>query len=196
MLNFGEFVATLEQMGIRDVILPFLLIFTIVFAVLQKTKVLGPESKRFNSIVALVIGLAVIFPHVANPGGPNDVVLIINSALPDISLLMLASLSVLLLIGVFGPVDMAGGNFEIIILVFAVIAVGISFVNAAGANLPPWLDFLVDNETRDALVALGVFALVIWFITREEKQGNTQAFRNIREGLFGSGGLFGGKGGH
>ena len=33
-----------EDIGIYDVILPFLLIFTIVFAILEKTKVFGTEE--------------------------------------------------------------------------------------------------------------------------------------------------------
>ena len=36
---------------------PFLLMFFIVFAVLEKTKVLGDEKKQLNALVAFVIGL-------------------------------------------------------------------------------------------------------------------------------------------
>jgi|TARA_B100000315_G_scaffold70143_1_gene63960 hypothetical protein len=37
--------------------LPFLLIFFIVFAILEKTKVFGEEKKQLNALVAFVIGL-------------------------------------------------------------------------------------------------------------------------------------------
>ena len=40
-----------------EIILPFLLVFTIVFAVLQKTEILGKGKKQIDVIVALVIGL-------------------------------------------------------------------------------------------------------------------------------------------
>lgn len=43
-----------------EAILPFLLVFTIVFAILQKTRVLGEGKKQVDAIVALVIGLIVI----------------------------------------------------------------------------------------------------------------------------------------
>lgn len=36
---------------------PFLLIFTIVFAILEKTKILGDGKKQIDAIVALVVGL-------------------------------------------------------------------------------------------------------------------------------------------
>lgn len=44
---------------------PFLLIFFIVFAVLEKTKVLGDDKKQLNALVAFVIGLifvGAVFP--------------------------------------------------------------------------------------------------------------------------------------
>jgi len=44
---------------------PFLLIFFIVFAVLEKTKILGEDKKQLNAIIAFVIGL--IFVGVAYP---------------------------------------------------------------------------------------------------------------------------------
>ncbi len=41
-------------------IYPFLLVFTIVFAILQKTKLLGEDKRQIDAIVALVIGLILI----------------------------------------------------------------------------------------------------------------------------------------
>ncbi len=41
-------------------ILPFVLIFVLVFAVLQKTKLLGEGKKQIDSLIALVIGLITI----------------------------------------------------------------------------------------------------------------------------------------
>lgn len=38
-------------------ILPFLLIFAVVFAILEKTKLLGEDKKQVNAIVAFVVGL-------------------------------------------------------------------------------------------------------------------------------------------
>lgn len=43
-----------------EVLLPFILIFTLVFAMLQKSKVLGDGKKQIDAIVALVIGLIVV----------------------------------------------------------------------------------------------------------------------------------------
>ncbi len=46
-------------------IYPFLLIFFIVFAILEKSKILGDDKKQVNALVAFVIGL--IFVSVATP---------------------------------------------------------------------------------------------------------------------------------
>src|SRR3989338_1267974 len=43
-----------------EIILPFLLVFAVVFAILQKSEVLGKGKKQVDSIVALVVGLVVI----------------------------------------------------------------------------------------------------------------------------------------
>jgi len=41
-------------------ILPFLLVFFIIFAILEKTKLLGSDKKQINAMVAFVIGLIVV----------------------------------------------------------------------------------------------------------------------------------------
>lgn len=46
-------------------VLPFLLIFFIVFAILEKTKLLGGDKKQLNALLAFVIGL--IFVSVSYP---------------------------------------------------------------------------------------------------------------------------------
>ena len=43
-----------------EIILPFLLVFTLVFAVLDKTKLLGDGKKQINAIISLVVGLILI----------------------------------------------------------------------------------------------------------------------------------------
>ncbi|MBI2629910.1 hypothetical protein HYW76_02320 [Candidatus Pacearchaeota archaeon] len=47
-----------------NAILPFLLVFTLIFAILQKTKILGEGKKQIDAIIALVVGLMLIaFPY-------------------------------------------------------------------------------------------------------------------------------------
>lgn len=45
---------------VRDMLLPFLLVFALVFAVLEKSEILGKGKRQVDAIVALVIGLIVV----------------------------------------------------------------------------------------------------------------------------------------
>lgn len=53
-------VTILSNALFMDAILPFLLIFAVVFAILQKTKVLGEDKKAIDAVVAFVVGLITI----------------------------------------------------------------------------------------------------------------------------------------
>ena len=45
-------------------VLPFLLVFTLIFAILEKTKILGEGKRQINAIVGFVVGLILIaFPY-------------------------------------------------------------------------------------------------------------------------------------
>lgn len=52
----GNILAYLEQAGVFSYVLPFLLIFAIVFGVLSRIQVFG-DNKGLNAVVSLVIGL-------------------------------------------------------------------------------------------------------------------------------------------
>ena len=53
-------VTILSHPLVVETILPFLLVFTLIFAILQKSKILGEGKKQIDAIVALVIGLIII----------------------------------------------------------------------------------------------------------------------------------------
>jgi hypothetical protein len=172
MAIFTDWIVQLESLGLLDVLLPFLLIFTIAFAVFQKSKILGESAHRFNVIISFVIAMAAVIPHVLNPGGPADVVVIINNALPNVSLLMVACMMALLLMGVFGnEINIAGSGLAGWVVLFSIVAVGYTFLASAGVidNPPAWLSWMVDEETRSLLVAVLVFGIIVWFITKEER---------------------------
>ncbi|MCX6748071.1 MAG: hypothetical protein NT076_00545 [Candidatus Pacearchaeota archaeon] len=42
---------------VRDIILPFLLVFVLIYALLEKLKILGEDKRQINAIIAFVIGL-------------------------------------------------------------------------------------------------------------------------------------------
>ena len=170
MVTYGygldSFIQLLESWGVADILLPFLLIFTIVFAVLQKTNILGTGRKNFNVIIALVIALGVVIPHVVGGYPPEaDVVDLINIIIPQISLVAVALLMLLLLTGIFAPTWVSrsiGGALALI----SIIAVVYIFGSALEWWESDWV-YYFGEETISLIVIILVFGLIIWFITRE-----------------------------
>lgn len=185
--NFRWFFGVLEDIGIMDVLLPFLLIFVVVFAILQKTKILGKEAsgKQFNVVVALVVALSVVIPHVTGSYPLNfDVVNIINMVLPQVSLLIVALLMFLILVGIFGGAKIPGMVAFISFLLILFIFLGTT----------EWLyglDWLYDffgTEAVSILIFVIVFGLIIWFITSQPKGEQTgEKIKNWISDLLGGG---------
>jgi hypothetical protein len=182
--DFRNMIYSLEQIGVLDVIMPFILIFTIIYAVLQKTKILGKDAngkpkKNFNVIISLVMALAVVIPHVT---GRNlygiSVVDIINTALPNVALVAVIIVMILLTIGVFGKEFDIGEGFGGIFVILAFLVIGFIFAASAGlfryGTLPYWLYFIYDSQFQALVVTLLVFGVIIYFITKEEKTDKTK----------------------
>ncbi|MFT4282791.1 MAG: hypothetical protein ACMXX6_00010 [Candidatus Woesearchaeota archaeon] len=180
MWNFESLILSLQNSGFLTVILPFLLVFTLVFAILQKAKILGTDSsgkprKNYNIVIAFVLGMGFVVPSITGtyPAG-MDPVQIVNTAIPQVSVLIIAILMVLLLLGIFGTEFDTEKNVGGFIGILAVASVFIIFGVAAGwfgPNLPYWLSFLYDPQFQALVVAILVFGLVIYFITKEDDSG-------------------------
>ncbi len=95
---FGNAIEFLQEIGFYDVVLPFLLVFTVFFGVLEKTKIFGTEDekgqhpkKNLNAMVAFVVGFFVV--------AAKEIVTSIQESLPLVALGLLAIISFLMLIG-------------------------------------------------------------------------------------------------
>lgn len=97
----GKAIEFFKDFGLFDIVIPFLLVFTLVYAILEKTKLLGTQkidkevyaNKNLNSMIAFAVGLLVV--------ASANVVRTINHALPNIIVLSVASLCFLILVGLF-----------------------------------------------------------------------------------------------
>lgn len=173
--NLINFVEDLESWGLTDVMLPFLLIFTILFAILQKTRLLGDNKKNLNVIISLVIGLMVVIPHILGtyPSEEWDPVFIMNRALPTVSLIIIAIIMMLILIGIFGgEARFLGGALPGFISFVSLILIILIFGGSAGW-WPGFWDWLIDVVGTDAvalIVIILVFGIIIAFITSEPKE--------------------------
>jgi hypothetical protein len=98
----GDSIELLQDFGFFDVVLPFLLVFTIVFGVLEKTRIFGTEKlsdgkeyskKNIDAMVAFSIAFFVI--------ASKEIVTSIQESLPMVSLILVAIICFLMLVGAF-----------------------------------------------------------------------------------------------
>jgi hypothetical protein len=178
-----------QTYGVLDFILPFILVFTITYAVLQKAKILGADKKNFNVIIALVLGLLFVVPHILGtyPLG-YDPVQVLNETLPSISLVAVAAVMLLLLLGIFGTGVLAAA--KPIIAIIAIIFVTYIF----GASLNFWrgpydIFYWWTTETTELLLIILVFGLIVYFVTKEPNQ-NTKTFNQRVDDITGVLGKF------
>ena len=174
-------------------ILVFLLIFTVVFATLQKTKILGVGRKNFNAMIALIMGLLVIIPHITGnyPAG-MDVVQIINEALPNVSMIAVAAIMLLLLVGLFGAESRwMGSSLSGWIAILAFIFIVGIFASAAGLTGGFSAYDYIDEDTLLMIVIILIFGVIVWYITKEP--GEETAVAKLGHGFDAIGNWFGGK---
>ena len=174
--NLEEFVQIINSWGLRDVMLPFLLIFVIFFAILAKVRVFGEGKKKYNMIVALVIALLFVIPHVMNRYPADfDPVDIVNESLPNISLVIVAAIGAMLIIGVLGgqvvtrPAYLTGGVIVIAAVIYTIfvyptlspllLGIGLIFVIATAFGNPDKNKFHIVQGA----VSIGAFVIVLYF---------------------------------
>lgn len=181
----------LDKLGIYDVVLPFLLVFTIVYAILEKSRVFGTEKvggeevtkRNLNSMTAFVIAFLVV--------ASTNLVSAISTATANMVLLLVLSFSFLLLVGSFmKPGDMKEGVFlekpwNIIFMIIMFLGVIIIFLDALETSDPDfcpdstpcsWLEisweFMEgnwDSAFVGSIILLVVIGAFIFWVTREEK---------------------------
>ena len=164
------------RLGIYDVILPFLLVFTIVFAILEKTKVFGLEEiegkkypkKNLDAMVAFVIAFFVV--------ASSKLVEIITQVSSQVVIFLLLSILFLILVGSFHKEEeegffLKGGWNTTFMLIMFIGIVGI-FLNAIktedGQTWLSWImDFISTKWNTDwvaSLILIGVIIGFMWYV--------------------------------
>lgn len=107
--------------------LPFLLAFFIVFAILEKTKLLGEKKPQINAIIAFAVGL--IFVGVAYP------TTVVNNMILFLTVAIVVVFVVLLLWSFLGGGDVKlpeGKGFRVILFIVLLIVVLVALLWATG----------------------------------------------------------------
>ena len=171
---FEGIISFMRELGFFKVLIPFLLSFVLIYAILDKTKILGTEDgkpdgspkRSLNSIVSFTVAIFVI--------GSQAVVGIINQALANIVVVILLVVFFLMTVSIFlkeGQVDLAkdykGWMKFFMVLIFIIFL--LIFLAAMGW-LSVIIDWIKDNWNKDyvaTVLFLLAIAAFIFFITRE-----------------------------
>ena len=171
-----------KDFGLFDVVLPFLLIFALIFAILEKTRILGTEGKdlpkrNLNTIVAFVIAMLVV--------ATNKVVTAINTALPNIVFIIVAFVAFLLMIGVFFPTGELNlwakkehAGFAMGFMIFSLIALVIIILDSIKLDSgKSWLSYILEYALTNfsgpivmSVIFLVVALVAIGYVTSSPKK--------------------------
>lgn len=167
------FRGTLEffsKLGVYDVVLPFLLIFTLVYAILEKTRIYGTEKvegkeytrKNLNAMTAFVVAFFVV--------ASTRLVALINQVLASTVLLLLLSICFLLLVGSFhtGKEEFAlKGGWKNLFMVIMFIGIILVFLHALGwlQVIYNYLFFQFNSVVVSSIVLVIIVVVAIVFIT-------------------------------
>ena len=181
---FGDSIGFLAKIGLYDVVLPFLLVFTIVFAILDKVKILGTEKnsagveyskKNLNAMVAFVMAFMVV--------ASAQLVSIINKTASQVFILLLLIICFLMLAGSFHKQSPEGfflNSKDHKFYYNAFMAITFTVIIAIFLNALGWLDlvysFMVDNWNASyvsAIILLLVIAGFMAWITGDEKKSSS-----------------------
>ena len=179
--QFRDIIDFFATIGVFDVVLPFLLIFTVVFALLERTKVFGIEKiegkeytkKNLNSAAAFVIAFLVV--------ASSELVEVITAVSSQFVVLLFLIVLFLLLVGSFfqekqeGVFLEGGWRTTFMLIVF----VGLVFIFLDALNLTEkvfgFLKGTDKGEIVGSVLLLIVIVMFVAYVTQEKKGGHSSA---------------------
>lgn len=183
---FENVMQLLTEYGFFAVILPWLLIFAIVYGILMKTGIFGDDSKNVSAIVSLAIAFFVV--------AATNIVEALQNLIPAASYLIVAALLILIIMGfffkdvgdgMFGTSNVAKGIMLLLIIVVFLGVIDVTsavqipvihemamfFLGTGGGAAPGLPGISVDEETLTTvaalLIMLGVIFGTVWFMRQD-----------------------------
>ena len=155
-------------LGIFDVVLPFLLVFTVVFALLERTKVFGVEKidghdytkKNLNSAAAFVISFLVV--------ASSQLVQIITKVSSQFVVILFLIVLFLLLIGSFFKEEphaffLEKGGWRTTFMIIVFVGLAFIFLDALGL-MDQVFGFLRGNASGEVIGSALLLILIVIFV--------------------------------
>ena len=178
---FRDSLAFWDRLGIFDVVVPFLFVFVVVFAILEKTKLFGKEEidgksytrKNLNAFTAILIAFMVV--------ASSKLVAIITDVSSRVVIALLLGIFFLLLVGAFMKegegVFLEGIWKNIFMVIMFITVIGIFLWAIETEDGTPWLEWAWDEVTDNwssegvaSVILLIIMIGFIAFIVREPKK--------------------------
>jgi hypothetical protein len=176
MVDFYSLFYELEASGFYEYVLPFFLIFVVIFAMLEKTRILGGTKKpktNLNIVLSVILSLIVLFN--------TDLIFLMNQTLSRISFFIIMAVMVMLLIALFynpkngKPIGLQMGVATILALAGVFWSLSTSYYGYDA--LPYWL--YLNDSTLSLIFFLVLFGVIIYFVTGPHETQETDKFKII-----------------
>jgi len=179
--GFYDLFYQLQGSGFYEFLLPFLLVFAVIFGILQKSKIFGDSAKNINAVVALVLGLLITSQF--------EVVQGLTSFLPRMSMFIIIAMMVLIFIALFaGDVGEGIGGWMLwIIAIIAVLVTYWALGPVIGFEVPYW----IDQNWQTIAIIVAVIAIMVAVtrggetLTAAERRANKEHSRGLTNRMFG-----------
>ncbi|MBT4540454.1 hypothetical protein HOC35_02985 [Candidatus Woesearchaeota archaeon] len=153
-----------------DVILPFFLLFVILYAALNTTQVF---KKNQAIAVSFILSLLVIVPHLTGTYPPcYDLVIIINNVMPQFGLMIMAAFTFMIILVFVGLRSQLSKLWMGIAAVFSIAFIAYSFVAAKSGYYmqmcpsPPQFFDVIGALTEAGWLAAVIIIIVVFFLIR------------------------------
>ncbi len=166
MGTFDELFNTLAQAGFFTYLLPFIVMFAISFALLQRVKIFG-DNKKIDGIVAIAMGFLFL---------QNTYLLeLFHRLVPNVAFILLAVLLGLLILGIFaGPHTAWSGILLFLAFLFALGSIITAAISPnLGEGYASWFSLFsnMDSGTKATVFGIVIIAAILWFVFKTDGNG-------------------------
>lgn len=176
----------LMDLGFLDFVLPFILIFVVFFAILQKIVLFRASHKwdaagkkwvptvdtdkipdrKVNALISLAIALMITIPHAAGMYPPElDPVVLLTSFLPSTIVVLAAVFVIMLLLGFAGAGETSAMQL-LVAFIGVCLLVFLFLLNIFPTFFPTGFYWLADPTIQALLFVLLIMALVIYWVMK------------------------------
>jgi len=147
-------------------ILPFLLVFVLIFAILQKSKIFGEGKSQIDALISLAIGLILIgLPQ------PRDIIIAI---VPWLAVALVVLFIVLVIYGFGGEIDAstkalrlpAWFNKTVMVLAIVFVVILVITVTNGWDTIRGWM---TDSSIFGNVFLVIIIAIVLWIALRKNE---------------------------